>query len=165
MKKNKQLLALTASAMSLPGLVTQAQATAAPDESKVNYRFSGYFEDDIPEERVITGTGNRYDILVNQLHVLHPVTDNFVLSFDGSYETLSGASQHMSVYVDENDNNQYESGVDKVGVHMSGASIEESRVDSYLGGVIILIKAMLEHRLVFQKKMITPLIVCQPMVH
>ena len=133
MKTNSKLLALTASAMTLPGIVLQAQATSAPVESEVGYRLSGYFESDIPEERVITGTNERYDILVNQFHLLHPINDHAVITYEGTLETLSGASQYFSTYVDNNDNGQFDADVDSVGVHMSGASIEEMRIDSYVG--------------------------------
>jgi len=133
MKKNSKLLALTASAMTLPGVALQSQATSAPVDSEVGYRFSGYFESDIPEERIITGTNKRYDILVNQFHLLHPINDHAIVTYEGTFETLSGASQYMSTYQDNNSNGTFDEGVDSVGIHMSGASIEEKRVDSYVG--------------------------------
>jgi len=136
MKTNSKLLALTASAMTLPGVALQAGATSAPAETEVGYRFTGYFESDIPEERVITGTNERYDILVNQFHLLHPINDHAVVTYEGTLETLTGASQYMSTYRDadgELTDAEFNPLTDKVGVHMSGASIEEMRVDSYVG--------------------------------
>ncbi|BCE02309.1 DUF3570 domain-containing protein [Marinicellulosiphila megalodicopiae] len=140
MKKNHKLLALTASAMTLPGIAIQAQATSAPAESEVGYRFSGYFESDIDEARVITGSNERYDILVNQFHLLHPINDHAVVTYEGTFETLSGASQYLSTYRNAdgsepvNDSTDvFDPLTDKVGVHMSGASIQEKRIDSFVG--------------------------------
>ena len=59
--KSRTLLALTASAMALPGLSSQARADAAPTESIVSYRVSTYQEDDLPLVHRLTGSRERYD--------------------------------------------------------------------------------------------------------
>lgn len=116
------LLALTASAMGLPGLA-RAQAPAG---LQLDYRYSNYEEDDISGSRNASGeSSERYEIDSHQFRVASPINDEFEIGADLTYEKMSGASpwyvQPRAV------------GVDNTPVQvMSGATIEESRADLLL---------------------------------
>lgn len=116
--KSSALLALTASALSLPGLTPAARADAPPAEATVGYRLSSYEEDDLPQQVKLIGSTERYDITVNQLQLVTPVGDNYSLSVRGSHESMSGASPWYTLVL---------AGTPKV--VMSGATISEDRTD------------------------------------
>jgi hypothetical protein len=116
---NPALLALTASALGLPG-IARAQA---PEGLQLDYRYSRYSEDDISGSKTASGqSSERYEIDTHQFHVSSPVTGDFELAADLTYESMSGASPW---YVQPDLNNN------PVQV-MSGATIEEKRADLLL---------------------------------
>ena len=107
---NNALLALTASALAIPGLSAPARAQeqnppeqspgfngeALPqqrDNTLLDYRFSHYREGDISGSKTASGQGSRrYDVDSHQFHAalqLNPRTD---LSADAAVEIMSGAS-------------------------------------------------------------------------
>lgn len=108
------LLALAAAA--------PVHALAPPQEAQLQYRISQYQENDMPANRVASGSTERYQISVQQLQWQTPVAGQWLLNMQGSYETLSGASPLQTF---ENSSGQSE-------VIMSGASIDESRQDAQL---------------------------------
>ena len=121
-KNNPTLMALTASALALPGISEKVQADAAPDKYEFGFAFSKYQEDDIPENRVAPGdTVERYDIDVTQFHLLAPINSQLSLTIESSFESMSGASP-QSQFINENNANQ-------TVVSMSGATITEDRTD------------------------------------
>ena len=108
------LLALAAAAPSY-GL-------APPQEAQLQYRVSQYQENDMPANRVASGSTQRYQISVQQLQWQTPIAGQWLLNMQGSYESLSGASPQQTF---ENSSGQSE-------VIMSGASINEQRSDAQL---------------------------------
>lgn len=115
------LKALTASAAAIPAI----SSAVAPDESVASYRYNSYSEADAPEERVYVGSTDRYDIAVHQFYLLQPINSQFVVSLEGTYESMSGASPMVTTKVDGEP--------DKAKMYMSGASITEQRFDIYGG--------------------------------
>ena len=125
MKKNsKPLMALTAAALSLPGMtVKTANAQTVPEDFSFDYRFTEYQEE--AQEASTTNTGEsveRYAIEIQQFGIVAPLSSTVVMSLDASTETLSGASPW---YIQEDDGQ-----IEQV---MSGATIEEERNEISLG--------------------------------
>ena len=116
------LLALTASAMGLPGFARGQGA----DALQLDYRYSAYREDDISGSQTSDGeSSERYEIDSHQFHIANPITDEFELGADLTYERMSGASPW---YVQPR-----ALGVDNEPVQvMSRATIEERRADLLL---------------------------------
>jgi hypothetical protein len=112
------LLALTASALSLPG-ITRAQP---PEGLKLDYRYSRYSEDDLSSSKLGGGDADRYEIDSHQFRVASPVGGDIELAADLTYESMSGASPWFI---------QPDAGNRPLQV-MSGATIEEDRVDLLL---------------------------------
>ncbi len=72
---SKTLLALTSSALALPGVVavSSANADTPPVVSVLSYRASSYKEDDLDANVLLAGSDERYDIKVHQLRYSAPV--------------------------------------------------------------------------------------------
>lgn len=119
--QSKALVALTSSALLLPGISPLVVADTAPDKTTVGLRVSTYQEDDIRTE---AGNFERYEVDVNQFHLLAPVADNYSLQVDLQHETMSGASPWF-VGRDAND---------QPVTIMSGASISDERTDVIVSG-------------------------------
>jgi hypothetical protein len=117
--KSSTLLALTASALALPGLHPVARADSPPAATTVSYRASSYQEDDLDAAKVLGGSTERYDITVNQLQLIKPIADKYSLTLTGSTDSMSGASPWYAV-------SQANGGA---GIVMSGATIHEDRRD------------------------------------
>ncbi|MEH6581473.1 MAG: DUF3570 domain-containing protein [Halioglobus sp.] len=117
-EQNATLLALTSSALLLPGY-QHAAADAPPDYTELGIRYSQYEEDDTKSSKTFGGASERYEIGIAQFHLLAPVSDDWSLALDVQYEDMSGASPW---FVGES------LGGDPK-VIMSGASIEDSRTD------------------------------------
>ena len=62
----KNVLAALAAAAALP-MSGNTHSLAAPQDSKIGYRYSQYQESDAPRERTFTPTVERYQIEVHQL--------------------------------------------------------------------------------------------------
>ena len=107
-------LAALAAAAALP-----VHAESAPTESAISYRFSQYQESDLPEERTFSETTERYAIDVHQVGYRRPLAGDWYLRSELQYETMSGASPMQT----------YQNAEGQSVVLMSGASIDESRVD------------------------------------
>lgn len=116
-KPSKALLALTASALALPGFGDKAQAQEA--NSDVQYRYSSYREQPLPADKTVGGNGQRYDINTHQFRLLRPLSSDYDWALDATHETMSGASPWF-VIPDANGR--------PIQV-MSGATIAETRND------------------------------------
>ena len=101
---------------------SQALPATPPDGSGIAYQISQYQEDPAPENRVASGSTERYRILVHQVQWHTPLADQWLLEAGGSYESMSGASPLQTF---TNSSGQGE-------VIMSGASIDEQRTDARL---------------------------------
>ncbi len=121
---SKTLLALTASALALPGISGQANADIPPTFTTLAYRISSYDEDDLPGDKLIIGNAERYGIDIHQFRLITPIGESYALSLDASYESMSGASPWYTVPQINGE----------AGVVMSGASISEQRRDFILNG-------------------------------
>lgn len=116
-KPSKTLLALTASALALPGFGARAQASDA--DSEVQYRHSSYREQSLPAGKTVNADGRRYEINTHQFRLLRPLSEALDLAVDATHETMSGASPWF-VVPDANGR--------PIQV-MSGATISERRND------------------------------------
>ncbi len=114
MKKVTALSALSAAALAIP-----AQAEVAPTDKTFSYRYTSYQEADSPRERTFTNETGRYQIDVQQFGYRTPIGESWYLASELQYETMSGASPTQTY---KNDDGQST-------LLMSGASIEEQRVD------------------------------------
>ncbi|GGY34329.1 hypothetical protein GCM10011297_04210 [Bacterioplanes sanyensis] len=111
------LAALSSAAAAMP-----AQAAAVPTDTVSSYRYSQYREADAPASRVYAGDIERYSIDVHQLHHARPLAEQWYVSGDVQYETLSGASPWKT----------YQNTDDQSVLIMSGASgegITDTRID------------------------------------
>lgn len=119
-KKTSALSALTMSAMAIPGMGTQqAKADVAPENSVFSYRYTNYQESQAPKERVFSGSIDRYNIQVHQFSLLAPIKEKYSIKTDLVFESLSGASPIRNEKLDDGSTRMY----------MSGASIDEQRID------------------------------------
>lgn len=121
---SRTLLALTASALALPGLSEQARGDAPPTTSTASLRLSSYEEDDLDNRVRIAGSAQRYDINIHQLRLQTPVGENYALTLNSSYESMSGASPWYTIT----------RGDGSAVVVMSGATIREERRDYSASG-------------------------------
>lgn len=121
--KSRSLLALTASALALPGLSGSVRADTPPTNTSLAYRVSGYQEDDLPRQYLLAGSPERYDITIHQFQLVTPVGEDYGLTADASVENMSGASPWYAVAPLDGEQ----------GIVMSGATIHEERRDFNLG--------------------------------
>jgi len=119
MPRSRALLALTASALALPGMTPQVKADAAPTTSTVAYRYSSYEEDPLDKRVLLVGSQERYDIQIHQLSLLTPLGESTAVNVVSSVESMSGASPWYTISGISGDPQ----------VVMSGASISEQRRD------------------------------------
>ena len=117
--KSRSLMALTASALALPGISVPAKADTPPTESSIGYRISSYKEDKLPEKFLLTGSPERYDITIHQFQLVTPVGENYGLTLNSSYESMSGASPWYALRSFDGEKS----------IVMSGATIHEQRRD------------------------------------
>lgn len=120
--QNNAITRLTTAALAIPASAYTGSSVAAvaPEAHKVSLRVTQYLESDMPTERVTVGAASRYSIDVLQFSLQTPLNNQKVLNSYVAYETMSGASPLQSR---QNSSDQTE-------VLMSGASIEEKRVDA-----------------------------------
>lgn len=114
MKKLTAFGALSAAAMAIP-----CQAEVVPTDKTLSYRYTHYQEEDSPRERTFTAETERYQIDVHQFGYRTPIAESWYITSELQFETMSGASPTQT----------YQDGDDKSTLIMSGASIEEQRVD------------------------------------
>ena len=99
------------------GAVTYADAP--PAFTEVGLRYSRYSEDSLSTDKVIFGSRNRYDIDVTQLWIEGPIGASWSVALDVQNDYQTGASPWF-VGVSQDD---------KAGVIMSGASIQDNRLE------------------------------------
>ena len=114
MKKLTALSALSAAAIAIP-----CQSDVAPTDKTFSYRYTNYQEADSPRERTFTAETGRYQIDVSQFGYRTPIGDSWYVNSELQYETMSGASPTQT----------YKDADGKSTLIMSGASIEEKRID------------------------------------
>lgn len=117
--KSRSLLALTASALALPGISHTARADTPPTETSIDFRISRYEEDDLPARFLVAGSTERYDINIHQFQLVTPIGENYGLTLNSSYESMSGASPWYALDPGNGERN----------IVMSGATIHEQRRD------------------------------------
>ena len=88
-RKSASLIALSATALSLPGI---ALSDAPPTQSTASYKISDYSEDDLDRKESPFGDLERYEIDVHQFKLITPLGRDFSLTLDANHETMSGAS-------------------------------------------------------------------------
>ena len=124
-RPNKTFVALTASALALPGIAGSARADAPIDRASADASFSYYKEDDIRKSRFLDnggGSRERYEVFTKQLRFDFPLTKRTDLGISYLYEEMSGASPWF-VRPNPDTNNRRPVQV------MSGATIEDERHD------------------------------------
>lgn len=115
-KPGAALLALSASALSLPIYAPQVQAAPATSVQG-GYRYSHYNENNISADKLAGTNGERYSVDSHQFEMVYPVSEELGLSADAIIETMSGASPWYST-----------AGPNGKAVQvMSGATIEDRR--------------------------------------
>jgi hypothetical protein len=114
MKKITALSALSAAAMAIP-----SQAEVVPTDKTFSYRYTSYQEADAPRERTFTAETGRYQIDVQQFGYRTPIGESWYLASELQFESMSGASPTQT----------YKDADGKSTLAMSGASIEEQRID------------------------------------
>lgn len=120
MKKITALSALSAAALAIP-----SYAEVAPEDKELSYRFSSYQEADAPSERVFQGSPERYSIDIHQIGYRTPIGDSWYVASELQYENMSGASPFETHKELDDSGNATGDSV----LLMSGASIEEKRID------------------------------------
>jgi hypothetical protein len=91
---SRKLLALSTTALALPGLAT---ADAPPSFSTLSYKFTNYQEDDVSRREAPFGERGRYDIDVHQLRLVTPTGRNTSVQLDANQESMSGASPWFNI--------------------------------------------------------------------
>ena len=112
--KTSPLLALTSAALALP-----AFAASQPVETELSVRASSYSEGDAPEDRILVGSDERYQIDIYQFRLLTPVNRDFSLEVSASHESMSGASPWSSLKDADGDPS----------LVMTGATIKDNRTE------------------------------------
>ena len=111
---------LGAPLLALPAYQTgTALADAPPAFTEVGLRYTHYSEDSIDQDAVIFGATDRYDIDVTQLWIEAPLGASWSVALDVQNDYQTGASPW---FVGAQQNG-------KPGVIMSGASIQDNRVE------------------------------------
>jgi hypothetical protein len=136
---NAALLALTATALCLPGYSRPAQAWA---DSNVHtgYRYSAYRESALPADRNSTGLeASRYHVDTHQFNVLWPSSEQLDFAADLTYETMSGASPWFIVPDANGKPVQVMSGAtihdQREAVQLHGRRYQEDARQTLLGGI------------------------------
>lgn len=125
MSSHHLLKSLSAAALALPAIATQA--TTVADSTEVSYRYNKYQEQEMEAADVHKGSVERYEVDVNQFSLKVPLSDRVQARVNLQVEQMSGASPWYTQKVDG-----------EVKQVMSGASIKEERKDvaaqlSYFG--------------------------------
>jgi Protein of unknown function (DUF3570) len=113
--KSTSLLAISSVACLLPGIANTANAAIDP-KWQLSYQYSQYAEDNLPQNKLLSGTEERYKVNTNLLNLRAPIDDSAEVNITVLSETMSGASPW---YVQP-------SGDELLQV-MSGATISEQR--------------------------------------
>ena len=111
---SKAIRSLLVTSLGLPGM-QELLANELPEEA-VDYRYTFYDEDPIPQNRLAFGDPRRYEIESHQFRVVRHLDDRYGLELNFQHETMSGSSPWYSV-----------PGPDGPLQVMSGATIRERR--------------------------------------
>ena len=98
---------------------TSAYADAPPAFTEVGLRYSRYSEDSLDADKLIFGSRDRYDIDITQLWIEGPIGASWSVALDVQNDYQTGASPW---FVGASQDGQ-------VGVIMSGASIQDNRLE------------------------------------
>lgn len=90
-RKSNALLALTASALAIPGMVRRASAQTS-EATQLDYRYSAYREGDISASKTGGKASERYSVDSHQFRAATVLRGTTELSADVAVETMSGAS-------------------------------------------------------------------------
>ena len=95
MKKKKNIQttvqSLLASALAVSGLTEKVTAQTLEDD-QLNYRYSKYDEDALPDGEVLTGDPARYQIETHQFRLVKNLGDLYSLTLNAVHESMSGSS-------------------------------------------------------------------------
>jgi hypothetical protein len=128
-----KLFALTSAALAMPGIT---QAAVPPENPQFGLRYSMYSEDALPAANTLGSSEvDRYDIGVLHLKGIIPYSEKVSFAVDMDYESMSGASPWYLV--------KDPSSTDAK-VIMTGASIDDSRLDMRAAGSYYLPDARLD---------------------
>lgn len=119
MKKNNQpsaLIALTTAALVLQGVSKKVEASDLDPTTTFDYKYSNYSEGEIPADKLISGSADRYNIDIHQFKFKTPISEDTEITISGVQESMSGASPWFIIPVNG-----------KAVQVMSGATISESR--------------------------------------
>lgn len=116
------LTALMSAALALPGL--SESSTEPVSAITADYRYSRFSENDLPADRLQTGSASRFTVESHQFDVQIPLpsfanADDVELELSAQHETMSGASPWF--VMPDKDNNPVQV--------MSGATISDKRDD------------------------------------
>ncbi len=112
--RDNPLVALSSAALSLP-----AFAATQPVQTEVSIKSTMYEEENIPSHKILIGSDERYDIVVNQFRLLSPLADAWSVGVNISKERMSGASPWGTI-----------TGLNgEASLIMSGATIHDSRTE------------------------------------
>ncbi len=117
------LLALSAAALLIPGMVPPAQANSLEKDTRFDFMLSNYQEGQLAADKLGGGSPDRYQIDVAQFSFSTSFAQDRRLSVAGVQESMSGAS---GWYVQPDENG-------KLLQVMSGATISEERSELDLG--------------------------------
>ena len=98
---------------------TPAYADAPPAFTEVGLRYSRYSEDSLDTDKLIFGSRDRYDIDVTQLWIEGPIGASWSVALDVQNDYQTGASPWFVGASQDG----------KAGVIMSGASIQDNRLE------------------------------------
>jgi hypothetical protein len=115
--KHSPLLALTAAACLLPGMVKKVEAATPEPNTQLYYQYSSYSETPLASDAASFGSKDRYEIAIHQFKLKTPLNEDTEISVSAVSETMSGASPWYILPDAEGD----------LLLVMSGATIEESR--------------------------------------
>ncbi|HXK24231.1 MAG TPA: DUF3570 domain-containing protein [Myxococcota bacterium] len=119
------LAALTTSSLALPGL---AHAGEYGDLGyTAEYKYSKYTEDQVASSRVQSGSNDRYEIDIHQVHLAGPLTERISLDLNVTHESMSGATPFY-VVPNQNGGNPL--------LVMTNATIDEARTAADLKGTL-----------------------------
>lgn len=106
---------LLVSSLGLPGFSELLAAEIDPND--LQYRYTLYDEEPLPENVLLDGSPDRYRIKSHQFHFKRELNEQFTLTIEGIHESMSGSSPWYVIPDDERGPLQV----------MSGATIHETR--------------------------------------
>ena len=108
------LAALFAAAAALASPALRAEIAT---DTKIDYRYTEYDEEPLPEARVVAGSPDRYRVDTHQVEIVTPLRETIELGVRATQEAMSGSSPWFVLPSDDGEFRQV----------MSGATIEDHR--------------------------------------